>query len=60
MRHVSRLTSLATVMHADRYQEVPASSGYKSQRRNRMEGEGEDREDTTEKRKKTKKERGET
>jgi len=39
---------------------VPASSGYKSQRRNRMEGEGEDREDTTEKRKKTKKERGET
>jgi len=25
----------ATVMHAGRYQEMPASSGYKSQRRNR-------------------------
>ena len=42
-RHVSRLTSLATVMHASRYQKMPASSGYKSQRRNRTSKEGKKR-----------------
>jgi hypothetical protein len=30
----------ATVMHAGRYQEMPASSGYKSQRRNRTKKRG--------------------
>jgi hypothetical protein len=35
---VSRLTSLATVMHAG-LPKTPASSGYKSQRRSRTKGE---------------------
>ena len=39
-RRVSRLMFLAAVMHAGRYQETPATSGYKSQRKNRTKGGG--------------------
>jgi hypothetical protein len=50
----------ATVMHAGRYQEMPASSGYKSQRRNRTKGERGNQRGMTEERKKRQRERGKT
>ncbi|KAJ6979210.1 hypothetical protein NC653_027386 [Populus alba x Populus x berolinensis] len=37
MGHISQLTSLTTVMHAG-LPKMPASFGYKSQRRSRTEG----------------------